>query len=77
MLGTANKAFFILDGTLLHIDRIARDRLYCYDKHKRHNMNVQVIADAFGRLLWTSTALPGAVHGVKAARTHGIVEALA
>lgn len=39
-------------------------------------MNVQVIADAFGRLLWVSPALPGAVHDIKAARTHGIIEAL-
>lgn len=34
------------------------------------------IADAFGRLLWASQALPGAVHDIKAARTHGIIEAL-
>ncbi|MBE4771236.1 transposase family protein [Streptomyces caniscabiei] len=72
----ANKAFVILDGTLLHIDRIAADRPYYSGKHKRHGMNVQVIADAFGRLLWASPALPGAVHDIKAARTHGIVEAL-
>lgn len=39
-------------------------------------MNVQVITDPFGRLLWASPALPGAVHDVKAARTHGIVDAL-
>lgn len=39
-------------------------------------MNVQVIADAFGCLLWASPALPGAVHDIKAARTHGIIEAL-
>jgi hypothetical protein len=32
-------------------------------------MNVQVIADAFGRLLGASPALPGAVHDIKAART--------
>ncbi|GAU71487.1 Clp family protein [Streptomyces sp. NBRC 110611] len=40
-------------------------------------MNVQVLADPFGRLLWASTALPGAVHDVRAAREHGIVDALA
>ncbi len=40
-------------------------------------MNVQVIADPFGRLLWASPALPGAVHDVRAAREHGIVDALA
>ncbi|MFC5785619.1 transposase family protein [Streptomyces aureus] len=76
MTVAANKAFVILDGTLLHIDRIAADRPYYSGKHKRHGMNVQVIADAFGRLLWVSPALPGAVHDIKAARTHGIIEAL-
>jgi hypothetical protein len=43
----------------------------------RHGMNVQVPADPFGRLLWVSPALPGAVHDVRAAREHGIVDALA
>jgi hypothetical protein len=38
---------------------------------------VQVIADPFGRLLWASAALPGSVHDIRAARTHGIVDALA
>jgi hypothetical protein len=81
-LGTATraatrKALVILDGTLLPIDRVAADRPYYSGKHKRHGMNVQVIADPFGRLLWASPALPGAVHDVKAARTHGIIAALA
>lgn len=76
MTVAANKAFVILDGTLLHVDRIAADRPYYSGKHKRYGMNVQVIADAFGRLLWVSPALPGAVHDIKAARTHGIIEAL-
>jgi hypothetical protein len=40
-------------------------------------MNVQVLTDPFGRLLWASAALPGAVHDIKAARTHGIIDALA
>lgn len=72
----AKKAFVILDGTLLPIDRIAADRPFYSGKHKRHGMNVQVITDPFGRLLWASPALPGAVHDVKAARTHGIPAAL-
>lgn len=76
MTVAASKAFVILDGTLLSIDRIAANRPYYSGKHKRHGMNVQVIADAFGRLLWASPALPGAVHDIKAARTHGIIEAL-
>ncbi|MGA4979907.1 transposase family protein [Streptomyces cinereoruber] len=71
------KAYLILDGTLLPIDRIAADRPFYSGKHKRHGMNVQVIADPFGRLLWASPALPGAVHDIRAAREHGIVGALA
>lgn len=34
-------------------------------------MNVHVIADAAGRLIWASTALPGATHDLSAARAHG------
>lgn len=73
----ATKAFVILDGTLLPIDRIAADRPFYSGKHKKHGMNVQVITDPFGRLLWASPALPGAVHDIKAARTHNIPAALA
>lgn len=40
-------------------------------------MNVQVIADPMGRLMWASPALAGAVHDVRAARKHGIIDALA
>lgn len=71
------KAFVILDGTLLPIDRIAADRPFCSGKHKKHGMNVQVLTDPFGRLLWASPALPGAVHDIKATRTHGIIDTLA
>jgi hypothetical protein len=39
-------------------------------------MNVQVIADPAGRLVWASPALPGARHDVGAARDHGILHAL-
>lgn len=70
------KAYVILDGTLLAIDPIAADRPYYSGKHKRHGMNVQVIADPLGRLIWASPALPGAVHDLTAARTHGIITAL-
>jgi hypothetical protein len=72
----STKAFVLLDGTLLPIDRIAADRPYYSGKHKKHGMNVQVFADPFGRLLWASPALPGAIHDVRAAREHGIIDAL-
>lgn len=57
--------------------RIAADRPFYSGKHKKHGMNVQVLADPSGRLLWASPALPGAVHDVRAARDHGIIDALA
>ncbi|MEV6439604.1 transposase family protein [Streptomyces anulatus] len=71
------KAFVILDGTLLPIDRVAADTPYYSGKHKRHGMNVQVLTDPFGRLLWASAALPGSTHDLTAARRHGIIDALA
>lgn len=71
------KAYLTLDGTLLPIHRIAADRPFYSGKHKKHGMNVQVIADPKGRLLWASPALAGAVHDVRAAREHGIIDALA
>ncbi|MFF3613071.1 transposase family protein [Streptomyces sp. NPDC002580] len=45
--------------------------------HLRHGMNVQVLTDPFGRPLRASPALPGSLHDLTAARTHGIVDALA
>ena len=60
------KAFVILDGTLLRIDRVGmvggRDRPYHSGKHKCHGVNVQVIAHPAGRPIWASPALPGARH---------------
>src|SRR3954469_12767470 len=74
------KAFMILDGTLLSIDRVGMasgyDRGFFSGKHKRHGVNVQVIADPAGRLVWASPALPGARHDMGAAREHGIINAL-
>jgi hypothetical protein len=76
----ARKAFVILDGTLLPINRVGmgsgRDRPYYSGKHKCHGMNVQFIADPAGRLIWASPALPGARHDMGAAREHGILDAL-
>ncbi len=74
------KAFVILDGTLLRIDRVGmaggRDRPYYSGKHKCHGLNVQVIADPAGRLVWVSPALPGSGHDIAAAREHGILHAI-
>ncbi|PZT72595.1 MULTISPECIES: transposase family protein [unclassified Streptomyces] len=77
MTTVRKKAYVILDGTVLPIDRIAANRPYYSGKKKHHGMNVQVLADPAGRLIWVSDALPGAVHDLTAARTHGIPAALA
>jgi hypothetical protein len=74
------KAYVTLDGTLLRIDRVAmasgRDRPYYSGKHNCHGVNVQVIADPAGRLIWVSPALPGSRHDMGAAHEHGIPDAL-
>lgn len=54
----------------------ARDWPYYSGKHKCHGVNVQVIADPTGRLIWASPALPGARHDMGAAREHGIIDAI-
>ncbi|PBC80913.1 Helix-turn-helix of DDE superfamily endonuclease [Streptomyces sp. KS_16] len=70
------KAYLILDGTVLPIDRIAADRPYYSGKKKHHGMNVQILTDPFGRRPRASPALPGATHDLTAAREHGILDAL-
>ncbi|MDQ2587315.1 transposase family protein [Saccharothrix yanglingensis] len=72
----ARLAYAILDGTLVPIDRVADQKPYYSGKHHRHGVNVQVLADPAGRLVWASAALLGAVHDLTAARTHGLVEVL-
>ena len=64
----SRKAFVLLDGTLLPIDRTAADQSFYSGKHKKHGMNVQVIADPFGRLVWASLAVRDASTVVRAAR---------
>jgi hypothetical protein len=44
----AGHAYVVLDGTLIPIDRVAADRPFYSGKHKRHGMNLQVIADPRG-----------------------------
>lgn len=74
------KAYVTLDGTLLRTDRVAmasgNDRAYYSGKHQCHGVNVQVIADPAGRLIWASPAVPGARHDSRAAAQHGIPAAL-
>ncbi|MDQ0605369.1 hypothetical protein QF037_009714 [Streptomyces canus] len=69
------EGFVILDGTLIATDRIAADEPYYSMKHRRHGMNVQVVAAPDGRPLWFSRALPGRTHDLTAARAHGVIQA--
>jgi hypothetical protein len=62
----AGYAYVVLDGTLIPIDRVAADRPFYSGKHKKHGMNLQVIASPGGDILWVSGALPGSVHDKKA-----------
>ncbi len=55
----------IVDGTLIPIDRVAADEPYYsmkHRKHRKHGMNVQVIARPDGTPLWFSRATPGRDH---------------
>lgn len=69
-------AYVVLDGTLIPIDRVAADRPFYSGKHKKHGMNLQVIASPRGQILWVSGALPGHVHDLSAARIWGITRQL-
>jgi hypothetical protein len=71
----AGHAYVILDGTLIPIDRVAADRPFYSGKHKKHGMNLQVIASPHGDVLWVSGALPGSVHD-KAEWTWGVLDEL-
>jgi hypothetical protein len=73
----AKLAFVVLDGTLIPIDRVAADRPFYSGKHKRHGMNLQVIASPGGDILWVSGALRGSTHDLRAARIWGIIRELA
>ncbi len=73
----AGHAYLVVDGTLIPIDRVAADRPFYSGKHRRHGMNLQVIASPHGDIVWVSGPLPGAVHDLTAARIWGIVRELA
>jgi hypothetical protein len=68
--------YVVLDGTLIPINRVKADRPFYSGKHKKHGMNLQVIAGPDGSILWVSGPLPGSVHDLKAARIWGIIREL-
>jgi hypothetical protein len=63
----AGHAFVVIDGTLIAIDRVAKDRPSCSGKHHKHGMNLQVISAPDREIMWVSGPLPGAVHDLTAA----------
>jgi hypothetical protein len=63
----------LLDGTLAECDRVGDSRADFSQKHRRHGVNLQVVADPTGNLLWISPSLPGRTHDLTAARTHRII----
>lgn len=75
LVGLSEGDFVIVDGTLIPTDRVKADEPYYSQKHRRHGMNVQVIAAPDGTPLWFSRATPGRTHDLTAARAHGIVQA--
>jgi len=72
----AGHAYVILDGTLVPIDRVAADKPFYSGKHKKHGMNLQVIASPHGEILWVAGALPGSVHDKKAEWIWGVLDEL-
>ena len=54
----AGHAYVVLDGTLIPVDRVAADRPFYSGKHKKHGMNLQVIASPGGDILWVSGHCP-------------------
>jgi DDE superfamily endonuclease len=72
----ARHAYVVTGGTLIPIDRVAADRPFYSGKHRKHGMNLQVIASPAGDIVWVSGPLPGAVHDLAAARIWGIIAEL-
>ena len=72
----AGHAYVVLDGTLIPIDRVAADRPFYSGKHRKHGMNLQVIASPDGDIVWVSGALPGSVHDKRAEWIWGVLAEL-
>jgi hypothetical protein len=70
----AGHSHVILDGTLIHTDRISTPGptagvdLWWSGKHRHHGGNVQVVSAPDGWPLWTSDVRPGREHDMSAAR---------
>lgn len=71
----AGHSHMIIDGTLIHTDRIATPGptagvdLWWSGKHRHHGGNIQVVSAPDGWPPWTSDVRPGREHDITAART--------
>ncbi|MFJ1812663.1 MULTISPECIES: transposase family protein [unclassified Streptomyces] len=70
----ARAEYVLVDGTLAQCDRVGDARGDCSGKHRRHGVNVQVVTDPDGPILWISGVLPGRTHDLTAARRHRVVD---
>ncbi|SCE09543.1 DDE superfamily endonuclease [Streptomyces sp. SolWspMP-5a-2] len=73
VLRETDPEYVLLDGTLAESDRVGDGRADYSHKHRRHGVNVQVVTDPVGKILWISPALPGWCHDLTAARTYRII----
>jgi hypothetical protein len=73
VLRETDPEYVLLDGTLAECDRVGDGRADYSHKHRRHGVNVQVMTDPGGQVLWISPALPGRHHDPTAARIHRII----
>jgi hypothetical protein len=71
-LSWSHHNYAILDGTVIRTDRIAANKPFYSGKHRHHGINLQGLTDPYGRLLWISHGLPGAINDTAAARHHAI-----
>jgi len=72
-LREADPDYVLLDGTLAECDRVGDGRADFSHKHRRHGVNVRMVTDPVGRLLWISPTMPGRAHDLTAARAHRII----
>lgn len=69
----ARAEYVLVDGTLAECDRVGDARADYSGKHRRHGVNLQVVTDPGGQILWISRVLPGRTHDLTAARGHRII----
>jgi hypothetical protein len=65
--------FVLLDGTVAKCDRGGDGRADYSHKHRQHCVNVQVVTDPGGWLLWISPALADPTHDLSSADTRWII----